>query len=70
MKHAMIDKSTSEEINAAHEAADWLIEAVACATQNADLLDSKDWFYELLRDAIRQNGVVSCLRAIHKLKEE
>ena len=36
MKHALIDSASKTELAAAIEAADWLLDAVACSTQDID----------------------------------
>ena len=38
MGHAMIDKSTSEQLQQADDHADWLLDAIACATQDRRFL--------------------------------
>lgn len=68
MKHAMIEKSTEEQIAIADEAADWLLDAVAGATQDRRFLRGDAEFDELISGAIMANGMIACLRAMHKAK--
>lgn len=65
MKHAMIEKSTPEQISIAEEAADWLIDAVACATQDRRFLRGEEEYDDLTGQAIIRNGIIACLQAIH-----
>ncbi|QDP65829.1 MAG: hypothetical protein Unbinned7865contig1001_28 [Prokaryotic dsDNA virus sp.] len=65
MKHAMIEKSTPEQIAIAEDAADWLIDAVACATQDRRFLRGEAEYDSLTGQAIILNGIVACLQAIH-----
>lgn len=67
MKHAMIEKSTPEQIAIAEDAADWLIDAVACATQDRQFLRGDEAYNELTSEAIMGNGKIACLQAIHAL---
>ena len=67
MKHAMVEKSTPEQIAIAEEAADWLIDAVACATQDRQFLRGDDSYDALIGGAIMGNGKIACLQAIHAL---
>jgi hypothetical protein len=64
MKHALIESSTDTQIATASEAADWLLDAIACATQDKSLLRGEDNYNDLLGGAILQNGVIACLRAM------
>lgn len=68
MKHAMVEKSTPDEIAIAEEAADWLIDAVACATQDKRFLRGGEEYDSMVGQAIILNGVVACLRAMHSNK--
>ncbi len=65
MKHAMIEKSTPEQIAVASEAADWLLDAVACATQDRRFLRGEPEYDAAISEAILANGKVACLRAMH-----
>lgn len=67
MKHAMIEKSTPEQVEAAKKAADWLIDAIATATQDRRFLRGEPEYDRLIGDAVFANGVVACLRAIHNV---
>lgn len=69
MKHAMLEKSTKEQIEVAREAAEWLIDAVACATQNRTFLRGEPECDVIATQAIIDNGIIACLRAMHKLEE-
>jgi hypothetical protein len=66
MRHALIEKSTPEQIAAANEAADWLIDAVATATQDRRFLRGEPEYDDVAGEAIIVSGVVACLRAMHK----
>jgi hypothetical protein len=69
MKHAMIEKSTPAQIAIADEAADWLIDAVAVATQDRRFLRGESEYDEVLSEAIISNGHIACLRAIHNFSK-
>lgn len=69
MKHALVERSSPQQITAAEEAADWLVDAVAGATQDRKYLRGELGCDDIAIEAIRLNGIVACLRAIHKLKE-
>lgn len=66
MRHALIEKSTREQLAVADEAADWLLDAVATATQDRRLLRGEPEYDEVLGEAILLNGKVACLRALHR----
>lgn len=65
MNHAMIEKSTTEQIATANAAADWLIDAVACATQDRRFVRGDDAYDEVISEAIIANGKIACLQAMH-----
>jgi hypothetical protein len=65
MKHALIEKSQPQQIAIAEEAADWLVDAIACATQDRRYLRGEPECDEVAVEAIRLNGVIACLRAVH-----
>ncbi len=65
MSHAMIDKSTPEQIAIAEEAGGWLIDAVAGATQDRQFLRHDPECNEINAEAVERNGVIASLRAIH-----
>jgi len=66
MKHALIEKSTKEQIALADEAAGWLLDAIATATQDRRFLRGEPEFDDVLSDAIIANGKIACLRVLHK----
>jgi len=68
MNHALWKAATKEERRAATEAADWLIDAVATATQDRRFLRGEPETDEVAIQAIMNNGVVACLRAIKRTK--
>tara|TARA_R110000868_G_scaffold118_2_gene1204 strand:- start:2507 stop:2878 length:372 start_codon:yes stop_codon:yes gene_type:complete len=65
MTHAMIKKSSPEQVKIARNEADWLIDAVAGATQDRRFLRGDDAYDDVMSEAIIGNGVVACLRAMH-----
>lgn len=58
---------TNEQI--AHEAADWLVDAVATATQNISLLRGEEEEDTVLTEAIFLNGKKAILAALSKLEK-
>lgn len=64
MKHTLIEKSSAKQIAAAEEAADWLIDAIATATQDRRFLRGEPECDSYLCEAIRANGVIAALRAM------
>lgn len=64
MKHALIEAATKGQLEAAMEAADWMVDAVATATQDRTLLRGEVDYNVNLGEAIRVNAVVACLRAM------
>lgn len=66
MKHALIEKSTREEVAIAEEAAGWLIDAIATATQDRRFLLGDPECDVTASESIVQNSVIACLRAIHR----
>lgn len=70
MRHALIEKSTPEQIAAADEAADWMIDALATASQNRRFLRGDPAYNELDGELIIANAKIACLRAIHRLEKE
>jgi hypothetical protein len=69
MKHLLIELSTPEQVLLADDAADWLLDAVACSTQDRRFLRGDDAYDEVMSGAIMSNGKIACLRVLHKLKE-
>lgn len=70
MRHALIMKSREAQVSAANEAADWLLDAVACATQDRRFLRGEPEYDHVAGEAIIANGIVACLRAMHNLEEQ
>lgn len=68
MKHVLIERATPEELAAAKEAADWLVDAVATAMQDRRFLRGDNGSDVPACEAIEMNGVIACLRAIKALK--
>lgn len=64
MTHLMIESATDDEKAKALEAADWLLDAVACATQDRRLLRGEPEYDGVLGEAIFQCGIVACLRSM------
>jgi hypothetical protein len=69
MKHILVERSTPEQIALADEAADWLLDAVACATQDKRFLRGERDYDEMISEAIMGNGKIACLRVLHKAQE-
>ena len=65
MEHVMIEKSTPEQIEIAEEAADWLLDAIAGATQDRRFLRGEREYDQVIGEAIKRNGLIACLRAMH-----
>lgn len=61
-KHVLLERSSPEDIVRAEEAADWLLDAVATATQDRRFLRGEPEYDPLLGGAIFSNGVIACLR--------
>ena len=70
MKHAMTKKATKEELAIAEWCADWLLDAIACATQDRKFLRGEHEYDEYLGQAILANGVIAALHAIYKAREK
>lgn len=70
MKHILVERSTPEQNALADEAADWLIDAVACATQDRRFLRGDEAYDEVMSQAIMGNGKIACLRVLHKIAQE
>lgn len=68
MRHALIEAATKTELAAAEEAADWLVDAVAAATQDRRYLRGEPECDDVACDAIKINGLVACLRAMKSLR--
>ncbi|MCJ8334589.1 MAG: hypothetical protein MJH10_10150 [Epibacterium sp.] len=68
MIHALIKQSSPEQIAAAKEAADWLVDAVATYTQDRRFLRGEPEEDEIATSAIRGCGIVAALRAMHNLR--
>lgn len=66
MKHVALEKSTPEQIQNAEYQADWLVDAIATATQDRRFLRGEPECDEELCEVIRLNGIIACLRALHK----
>ena len=66
-RHALRVRSTPAQLEIAKEAAGWLIDAVACATQDRRLIRGEPEYDEVLGEAIMGNGEIACLRALHNL---
>jgi hypothetical protein len=64
----MIEKSTKEELDIAKWCADWLLDGVACATQDRSFLRGEPEYDDVTSEAILGNGVIAALHAIHKAK--
>lgn len=64
MKHALIEKSNEAQVAAAKEAADWLIDAIATATQDKRFLRGEPECDYILCEAIIANGIIACLRSM------
>jgi len=65
MKHAMREKSSVEQIAIANEAADWLLDAIACSLQDRRFLRGEKEYDENVGEAILLNAQIACLRAMH-----
>lgn len=65
MKHSMVEKSTKEQIQTAERHADWLLDSIACATQDRRFLRGDDECDQFLCDAILGNGKISALHVMH-----
>ena len=70
MRHALIEKSSPEQIAAAEEAADWLVDAVATATQDRKFLRGEPEEDGVATSAIKDCGVVAVLRAMHAMRQK
>lgn len=68
MRHALVEAATDEQLMAAKEAADWLLDAIATSTQDRSFLRGEDVYDHLNGEAIMACGIVACLRAINKLE--
>jgi len=66
VKHTLKEKSTTEQIRNAEYQADWLVDAIAIATQDRRFLRGEPECDEDLCEVIRLNGIIACLRALHK----
>jgi hypothetical protein len=69
MKHPLWNESTLEQKKAASEAADWLIDGVAMATQDRRYLRGDDKEDEVAIEAIMMNGAIACIRAMKSIEE-
>lgn len=67
MKHALIEAATPDEIKAAEEAADWMLDAVATATQDRRFLRGEDDYDDVIGEAILVNAKVCALRAVRNI---
>jgi len=66
MKHALIERSTPEQNTIADEAADWMLDAMACATQDRRWLRGEPEYDTVAGDALLVTAKVACLRSMHK----
>jgi hypothetical protein len=67
MRHALIEKSSPEQLAAADEAADWMLDALATSTQDRRYLRGDTKYDDNHGRAIIANAKIACLRAIHKV---
>ncbi len=70
MRHTLLDSATQAEIDAASEAADWLLDAVATATQDRRYLRGDATYDFVAGEAILANGKLAAIRAIRNLRSE
>jgi hypothetical protein len=70
MKHVLFEKATEAERRVAIEAADWLLDSVATATQDRRFLRGEKQYDEVAGEAILANGIIACLRAIRNMDIE
>lgn len=63
-RHALRERATKEQLAAATEAADWLLDAIATATQNRRYLRGDESYDDVSGEAILLNGEIACLRAM------
>lgn len=68
MKHALYIAATPEELATAKEASDWLLDAIATATQDRRYLRGEEEYDSFVGDAILANGQIACLRAMRNIK--
>jgi hypothetical protein len=66
--HPYILSATDEELAAANEAADWLMDAVATVLQDRKFLRGGPEYDPIVGNTIIMCGIVACLRAISGLK--
>ena len=69
MKHALIESSSQRRVKAAKEAADWLVDAIACATQDRRYLRGDPECDTVAVETIKVNAIIACLRAMHLLEK-
>lgn len=67
MQHELIAAASPSQLEAAREAADWLIDAVAASTQDRRLLRGEPEADTILIESIEICGVVACLRAMRSM---
>ena len=65
MKHALIEKSTLEQIALADAAADWMLDAIACGSQDRRYLRGDPEYDEEFGKFLMANGKLAALRALH-----
>jgi hypothetical protein len=70
MKHAMIEQASKDELAIADWCADWLLDSVACATQDRRFLRGEKECDAELCEAITQNAKIAALHAIKKAKSK
>lgn len=68
MRHALIEAASPAQLAAAQEAADWLLDGIATATQDRRFLRGEPEYDEVAGEAILANGVVACLRAMRRVQ--
>lgn len=66
MKHALIESATKSELEAATEAADWALDAVATATQDRRYLRSDEAYDAVAGEAILANAKLACIQVMRK----
>ena len=70
MRHALIEKSSKEQIAIAEDAADWLIDALATGSQDRKYLRGDPECDEALCRFIMDTGKIAALRALHNAGEK
>lgn len=70
MKHALVEAASSNQLAAAKESADWLLDAIAVATQDRKFLRGDPEYDSVLGETIIANGIVSALRAMKTIDSQ